>query len=146
MELRRATPFDVSKVFNLLKQMHSETEVRVSPINTKKLLDTINSAIHDGVVLLAEIKGKIVGSIGGMLNSDWWSSEEYLGDFWFYVEPKSRNSKIAIKLVKGFIKIGNEANVIVKLGHVYSGDMERKDSFFKRLGLVKAGSLYTEVK
>ena len=78
MELRRATPFDVSKVFNLLKQMHSETEIRVSPINTKKLLDTINSAIHDGVVLLAEIKGKIVGSIGGMLNSDWWSSEEYL--------------------------------------------------------------------
>ena len=146
MELRRATPFDVSKVFNLLEQMHSETEVRVSPINTKKLLDTINSAIHDGVVLLAEIKGKIVGSIGGMLNSDWWSSEEYLRDFWFYVEPKSRNSKIAIKLVKGFIKIGNEANVIVKLGHVYSGDMERKDSFFKRLGLVKAGSLYTEVK
>ena len=69
-----------------------------------------------------------------------------MGDFWFYVEPKSRNSKIAIKLVKGFIKIGNEANVIVKLGHVYSGDMERKDSFFKRLGLVKAGSLYTEVK
>jgi|TARA_R110002110_G_scaffold156032_1_gene350827 GNAT superfamily N-acetyltransferase len=146
MELRRATPFDVSKVFNLLKQMHSETEIRVSPINTKKLLDTINSAIHDGVVLLAEIKGKVVGSIGGMLGSDWWSSEEYLGDYWFYVRPESRNSKIAIKLVKAFIKIGNEASVIVKLGHVYSGDIERKDSFFKRLGLVKAGSLYTEVK
>ena len=146
MELRRATPFDVSNVFELLKKMHSETEIKVSPIDTKKLLDTINAAIHNGVVLLAEIKGKVVGSIGGMLNSDWWSSEQYLGDFWFYVRPESRNSTIAIKLVKGFIKIGIEANVIVKLGHVYSGDIERKDSFFKRLGLVKAGSLYTEVK
>ena len=59
--------------------------------------------------------------------------------------PDSRNSSVAIKLVKSFIKIGNEANMKIKLGHVYSGDFERKDKFFGRLGLVKAGSLYTEV-
>tara|TARA_R110000868_G_scaffold295629_2_gene555944 strand:- start:1809 stop:2249 length:441 start_codon:yes stop_codon:yes gene_type:complete len=145
MQMRRATPSDVTKVFNLLKQMHSETEMKVSPISTKKLLDAINSAIHDGVVLLAEAKGKLVGSIGGMLNSDWWSDEEYLSDMWFYVSPKHRNSIIAIKLVKSFIKIAKEVNIAVKLGHVYSGDIERKDNFFKRLGLTKAGSLYTEV-
>ena len=144
--LRLATVEDISELYMMLQVMHSETIDGTSPIDSEKLTSAINNALHRGVVVVAEIDNKIVGSIGGMLNSDWWSSEEYLGDFWFYVEPKSRNSKIAIKLVKGFIKIGNEANVIVKLGHVYSGDMERKDSFFKRLGLVKAGSLYTEVK
>jgi hypothetical protein len=42
------------------------------------------------------------------------------------------------------MKIGKDANVKVKLGHVYSGDGERKDKFYERLGLVKVGSLYTE--
>ena len=96
-------------------------------------------------MLLAEVKNKIVGSIGGMAGSDWWSDEMHLSDMWFYVLPDSRNSSVAIKLVKSFIKIGNEANMKIKLGHVYSGDFERKDKFFGRLGLVKAGSLYTEV-
>ena len=59
MELRRATPFDVSKVFNLLKQMHSETEIRVSPINTKKLLETIYPNMKSKEVeLLAGISTK----------------------------------------------------------------------------------------
>ena len=117
----------------------------VAPINPEKLIGAINTAIHRGVVLLAEVKNKIVGSIGGMAGSDWWSDEMHLSDMWFYVLPDSRNSSVAIKLVKSFIKIGNEANMKIKLGHVYSGDFERKDKFFGRLGLVKAGSLYTEV-
>ena len=65
--------------------------------------------------------------------------KKYLSDMWFYVSPKHRNSIIAIKLVKSFIKIAKEVNIAVKLGHVYSGDIERKDNFFKRLGLTKAG-------
>ena len=117
----------------------------VAPINPEKLIGAINTAIHRGVVLLAEVKNKIVGSIGGIASSEWWSDQMHLSDMWFYVLPDSRNSPAAIKLVKSFIKIGNEANMKIKLGHVYSGDFERKDKFFGRLGLVKAGSLYTEV-
>jgi hypothetical protein len=30
------------------------------------------------------------------------------------------------------------------LGHVYSGDIDRKDNFYERLGLCKVGSLFTE--
>ncbi len=40
---------------------------------------------------------------------------------------------------------GGAAGGGVKLVRYYSGDIERKDKFFDRLGFVKAGSLYTEV-
>ena len=51
---------------------------------------------------------------------------------------------VALTLVKSFLEIGRDANIKVKLGHVYSGDVDRKDKFYERLGLVKAGSLYME--
>ena len=63
---------------------------------------------------------------------------------WYFVYKQHRNSNIAIKLIKSFMEIGKNAKVKVKLGHVYSGDGDRKDKFYVRLGLVKAGSLYTE--
>jgi len=49
-----------------------------------------------------------------------------------------------VTLIKNFMDIGRGANIKVKLGHVYSGDGDRKDKFFERLGLSKVGSLYTE--
>ena len=33
----------------------------------------------------------------------------------------------------------------IRLGHIFSGDVNRKDKFYERLGLVKAGSIYVEV-
>jgi len=40
--------------------------------------------------------------------------------------------------------LAKNAEVRVKLGHVYTGDGERKDKFYERLGLSKVGSLYME--
>ena len=144
MIIRSATVLDISDLYNMLSVMHSETVEAVSPINPEMLTSAINRAIHRGVVLIAEIDGKILGSIGGADTSDWWSTEKYLADMWFFVYKEHRKSQIAVKLIKGFMKIGKDANVKVKLGHVYSGDGERKDKFYERLGLVKVGSLYTE--
>ena len=62
----------------------------------------------------------------------------------YFVYKEHRNSTIAVRLIKSFMEIGRNANIKVKLGHVYSGDGDRKDKFYERLGLVKAGSLYTE--
>ena len=105
----------------------------------------ICAAIGKGVVYIATEKNKLLGSIGGMSTSDWWSTDEYLADLWFYVFPEHRKSSIAIKLVKNFINYGKEVKLKIKLGNVYSGDIKRKDDFFNSLGFVKAGSLYMEI-
>jgi|TARA_R100001126_G_C4861437_1_gene167602 GNAT superfamily N-acetyltransferase len=144
MRIRRAEQTDVSELYDMLTDMHSQTVLPVSPMKKDKVMNMIILAITRGVVYVATEKNKILGSIGGMSTSDWWSTDEYLGDLWFYVFPEHRKSNIAIKLVKTFINYGKEVKLKIKLGSVYSGDLRRKDNFFNRLGFVKAGSLYLE--
>lgn len=145
MIIRRATVDDIPELYKLLSAMHDGVVIPIAPMSEGKVLHMIKHMIDKGIVLVAEEKGKIIGSQAGNLASDWWSEEKFLSDMWFFVHPNNRKSRAAIKLVKCFIKIGKELKVKVKLGHVYSGDMDRKDNFFNRLGFVKAGSLFTEV-
>ena len=144
MRIRRAEQTDVPELYDMLTDMHSQTVLPVSPMKKDKVMNMIILAITRGVVYVATEKNKILGSIGGMSTSDWWSTDEYQGDRWFYVFPEHRKSNIAIKLVKTFINYGKEVKLKIKLGSVYSGDLRRKDNFFNRLGFVKAGSLYLE--
>jgi hypothetical protein len=144
VECRRANLFDVSALTAMLIEMHNNAEVELTKVNTEKLVNKINEALHRGVVLVALKDNKIVGSIGGLVVSDWWSDEKHLSDLWFYVSPSCRKSKAAVLLSKDFIKIAKDAKLAVRLGHVFSGDLDRKDKFFERLGMSKAGSLYVE--
>ena len=125
--------------------MHSGTVDGTSPINSEKIKTAINNVLHRGAAIVAEVDGKIVGSIGGMQTSDWWSDKLYLADLWFFVYKEHRKSRAALRLVKSFLEIGQNTNIKVKLGHVYSGDIDRKDNFYERLGMAKVGSLYMEV-
>jgi|TARA_R110000787_G_scaffold109661_2_gene218211 hypothetical protein len=144
VECRRANLFDVSAITAMLIEMHNGAEIKLTSVNTEKLVNKINEALHQGVILIAQKDDKVVGSIGGLIVSDWWSDEKHLSDLWFYVSPSCRKSKAALLLSKGFIKIAKEAKLPVRLGHVFSGDVDRKDKFFERLGMNKAGSLYVE--
>ena len=143
--IRKASVLDISAITYMLNTMHKETELNVSTINTFKLVNKVNEIIHTGIVLVAIKDNKLVGSIGGTTSSDWWSEEKHLSDLWFYVYKDARKSDIAKNLITDFIKIGKEAKLKIRLGHIFSGDVDRKDKFYERLGLVKAGSTYVEV-
>jgi len=146
MQVRRAVATDISALYAMLKEMHSNTKFDVAPIDDYKLLNKINELIHKGLVLVSYKENEITGSIGGITTSDWWSSETLLSDVWFYVSPLHRKSRSALILIKTFIKIAKDAKLKIRLGHIYSGDIERKDKFYEKLGLVKAGSTYVEKK
>tara|TARA_R100001460_G_scaffold32478_3_gene63659 strand:+ start:9322 stop:9756 length:435 start_codon:yes stop_codon:yes gene_type:complete len=142
--IRRANVLDTSALIFMLNEMHKETEVEVPKINTHKLINKINDLLHRGLVLVAVKDNKIVGSIAGMEVTDWWSDEKYISDTWFYVFPNERKSNFAKNLCIDFIKIAKEAKLKVRLGHIFSGDLERKDNFYSKLDLVKIGSTYME--
>jgi hypothetical protein len=142
--IRRANVLDTSALIFMLNEMHKETEVEVPKINTHKLINKINDLLHRGLVLVAVKDNKIVGSIAGMEVTDWWSDEKYIADTWFYVFPNERKSNFAKNLCIDFIKIAKQAKLKVRLGHIFSGDLERKDKFYSKLDLVKIGSTYME--
>ena len=145
MEIRRAGPLDLSALIGMLAEMHEQTEIPTPPINSEKMINKIIEVIHRGVVFVALDEGnELMGSVGGMVGQDWWSDQPYLADLWFYVSPKHRKGTIALKLIKNFIETANDAKLTVRLGHIFSGDLERKDKFFERLGMTKAGSVFVE--
>lgn len=144
MKIVRAGGAEISALYTMLKDMHRNTELDVSPIDDYKLLNQINNVVHKGVVLVSVKDNIITGSIAGITTTDWWSSQPHLSDMWFYVLPNHRKSRSAIMLIKAFIKLAKDAKLKVKLGHIYSGDLNRKDKFYERLGLVKAGSTFVE--
>ena len=146
MQVRRAVQTDITALYAMLKEMHKNAEIEVAPINDYKLLSTINEVIHKGLVLVSYKENEITGSIAGMSTSDWWSTDPIFSDLWYYVSPLHRKSKVALILIKSFIKIAKDANLKIRLGHIYSGDIKRKDNFYEKLGLVKVGSTYMEIK
>ena len=143
--IRKATVLDISSIIYMLDTMHKETEINVSTINSFKLVNKVNEILHTGIVLVAIENNKLLGSIGGTISTDWWSEEKHLSDLWFYVYKEARKSNIEKNLIVDFLKIGKEAKMKIRLGHIFSGDVDRKDKFYERLGLVKAGSTYVEV-
>jgi len=140
MEVRWATIFDFSHICAMLTTMHAESEIELGSISPKKLSEIVLRTINDGAVLVALDDGKIIGSIGGGPATEWWSDDLIFGDLWFYVYKQNRESKAGIQLIKKFIDAG--AGMNIKLGHIYNGDMDRKDMFYERLGLNKVGSTY----
>ena len=142
--IRRATIIDISALVIMLNTMHKETEIKVPNINSQKMINRINDLIHNGLVFVALKDNKIQGSIAGQICTDWWSEEKYIGDAWFYVFKNQRKSNVAKKLLEAYIKTAKDVNMKIRLGHIFSGDIERKDKFFKRLGFVKAGSIFVE--
>jgi len=145
MEIRKAGALDISPLIFFLLNMHKETEIKVAPIDSEKVVSEISNVIHRGVAFVAVTEdNNLAGSIGGGTGFDWWSTQPFLADNWFYVAPEHRKSSIAIRLVKKFIETGKEANVPVRLGHIFSGDLDRKDKFYEHLGFIKAGTVFVE--
>ena len=143
--IRRANVLDISALIFMLNEMHKQTEVEVPKINTHKLIERINELLHKGVVVVAVEDKKIVGSIGGWVTTDWWTDESHLSDLWFYVYPEHRKSRFAKNLCMDFIKIAKDAKLKTRLGHIFSGDLDRKDKFYSKLGMKKIGSTYMEI-
>ena len=145
MNIRRANLDDAFIILLLLKEMHEGTVINIPNIKLECLARKVDNVIKNGIVFVTyNNEGFITGSIGGIYASDWWSDEKHLSDLWFFVSKNYRKSRSALMLVKYFINFAKSIKMSVRLGHVFSGDIERKDKFFERLGFKKAGSVYVE--
>ena len=143
MIVKKAGIADAFMLLLLLKEMHEGAVLKIPDINTQVLANKLDELIKRGIVFVAYNKeNELMGSIGGQFVTDWWGKEQYLSDYWFFVPKRFRKSKAAIMLVKSFINRAKSSNVPVRLGHIFSGDIARKDKFYERLGFTKAGSIY----
>ena len=144
LEIKRASPVDISTLYVLLNKMHEGTVFKIAPIQSETLIKKITEVIYRGVCFITydKNKGGITGSVGGMVGNDWWSDKPFLGDLWFYVLPEYRKTRSAFLLVKEFISFGKNLKLSIRMGHIFSGDIDKKDKFFEHFKFIKAGSTF----
>lgn len=125
--VRRARPQDAPELFLLLLDMHAE--MGIDPIDRGKVLREVVHAIEHGVVLIVERDGRIIGSLGAIRSSFWYSSAPRLFERWTYVSPPWRRSRIAADLIREFLR---EADMPVAAGVITTKDAERKSALLRR--------------
>lgn len=141
-----ARPRDAGRIFDLLEDMHAEAPVVLDPIHEAKAVSQILYCIQEGQAWMAveQNTGVLAGSIGGRAGQDWWTIVPRWGDAWFYVRPEYRASRAGHELMSRFGNDARTRNLLIKTGPAIGGDLDRKNAFYRRFGLVQVGVTFME--
>ncbi|MEI6478496.1 MAG: hypothetical protein WCO52_05930 [bacterium] len=146
--VRRAekNPNDLSQIFELLANHFSKEHKMGSEITAnfdrEKALRSIIASIDTAAWVAEDENGIIIGSLGLLLNSPWYSHEHRYGDLWFYVLPENREYRLARAFINEVKAFSRESQHPVVLGIFNMDDTERKNKMMERLGMKLAGSFY----
>ena len=95
---RLATSADRDALRAMLLDMRSE--MGIGSLNRDKGFAVLDKVIAGGLAIVAEIDNAIVGSIGLFIGDWWYSDDQFVGDYWTYVDPVARNSFIALRMIE----------------------------------------------
>ena len=138
---RIAQEKDLEAVYDVLKEMHEE--VGMSTWAVEKSLRQIVNLLEEGVIFLAEISGRIVGTVG-LGPSQWWYSEDFfLTDYWTFVRKGYRRSAIANELLKQAKEFAQRVNLPIAVAVLSPTDVPRKNALFKR-HFTPVGEIFVE--
>lgn len=126
VKVRRATKDDTSSVKDLIVSLHKVSPYKGVDHSAKDIESFIGVMSGDsGILQVAEVDGKVVGVIGGVVypyfcNFDYTLATETT----FYVAPEFRNTKAGPLLLEQFEKIAAQLGAtFVLLGKITSPDM-----------------------
>ena len=98
--IRPATIDDLPAILELGGRMHMESRFRNLPFDLTKVAGVFSSLIEGaGLVLVAEMHGRVVGGIAAMVVEHWFSTVKVAQDFALFIEPEHRGSMLAVRLL-----------------------------------------------
>lgn len=136
----QATEDDVENIIPLLIDMHGENAL--CSLDIDKTVTLIAVVVRKGLCLVAKDDDKIVGTIGLIKDSFWYSSDPVIMDKWFYVTPTYRKTRIALTLLKLVRQYANKNDMPLMLGVTTKVDAARKDTLYR--GMAFYGSAWGE--
>lgn len=146
--IRPATHDDIDVIIALGRKMHAESP-RYSRLSfcPDKLRATLNQllSIDDGIVLLYERGGQVIGGFMGFITTHWFSHELIANDLALFLDPNHRGGMAAVRLVKRYIEITKARGVdpeFIQIGISTGVHLEETEQLFSLIGLHKFGSLW----
>ncbi len=100
VEIERASVTEGSfeEVFSLLVALHREGGY--APLDVEKAARRTIDVMSEGMVFVARVGGKAVGTIGLTEVAFWYSPQMFLQDAWLFVLPEHRRGRVGVRLMQ----------------------------------------------
>lgn len=144
--IRRAVKTDVPEIIRLSETMHLESRYRSLPYNGDKFAALINRLIAnpDGLVVVAEREGRLIGAIAGMVVEHYFADARIAYEFGLYVEPAHRGTLAGFRLAKAYVDWATSKGVDqIDMGITTGITEERTGKMYERLGLKHVGIIFS---
>lgn len=125
LHIRRAAPLDAVNILRLIVDEEKRAQVRVALDDATRLMDII-TAITTGYVSVAEISGRIVGTIGALVSD--LSGRPVLSGTFFALSPSFHDTPVAGRLVSGLVKVAQALPVTFALPNEVAKDRPYGDA------------------
>jgi len=142
LKIRAAHPLDNSNIVRLLKMAWEESRaVQVSRVNERKAQLYVAQILADErfCVRVAEISGRLVGSIALTPMQEPWSDDWFLVEEWFYVLPSFRARGTALHLLSEVEQMADQAGIPILYGVTAVQPQEIDHVFANRRGVTHMG-------
>lgn len=146
-DLRMAVLSDLPQLLGLAHVMHTESRYRDRPLSESRVADLIASLINspDGVVLVADDGGRIVGGVVGVVADDWFAVCRVAYEYAVFLDPGARGGRLALRIVQAFQREAKARGASrVEMGITTGVHPERTARLYEHCGFEFLGPVYSK--
>lgn len=143
--IRNATRQDIPAILAHAQAMHVESRYRVLPWDGDKVAGLIDWLIDypDGIAIVAEEDGQIVGGFLGAITPHFCSPATVAQDYGLFVAQQWRGSAIGADLLRAFVAWAKSRDVaMINVGVTTGIKHESTARLFGHVGFVEIGQIY----
>jgi GNAT superfamily N-acetyltransferase len=138
MEIQKLTDSFLAEFYDLAEKMIAESEFSYAKLDIPTLYNLIK--LPNVVYFLAIENNKIIGFIGACAHTYFFSARKRISDLGFYVDPKYRGSRAALKLIKELEAWAKSLEIEdIHLGQTTATEIEKTRNFYERIGYKTVG-------
>lgn len=144
--IRPATIDDLPAILELGGRMHRESRFRALSFDLQKVGDIFGQLIGGaGIVLVAEVEGRIVGGIAAAVVEYWFSRAKVAQDFALFIEPEHRGGMLAARLLHKYEDWAREQGAhAVEMGVNTGVHVDQTGKMLERLGYPQVAVLHAK--
>lgn len=147
-EKQRQSPFrvrsaelkDLDVCVKLALEIPLENDLGYFPAPSKtKVRATLEALINERTLIVYENNGIIVGILGLIIDSFWWSDQPMMMDMLFYIQPEFRSYKAFNRMLSTAEEFAKINGLPLSLLVFTTKDMERKFKMIQKRGYKSVG-------
>jgi len=143
--IRPATIHDIEALLKMGKTMFNESWYRKYDFDSEKVRFLIHALIasDEGIALVAENDGEIIGGFLGECAEHYFGNHRYAYDFAIFVKPEHRGGLTGATLLQAYIATAERMGVDeITIANTTGVMPERVEKLFTRIGFERLGGVF----